>query len=331
MSQHSFELYKSLEFGCSPTQTQKIQGKGNTMQSLEALIFSFNIHTVPPLVVGILMFVLGLATMIKDRASKVSISFFMVTVSILVWLGSLAWLYSAPNPQDAHFWAIIEHFGVAFIPSFFLLFTLDIIRQYKRYKVFTWASLLLSGLFCAGFVFFPYLLEGVKVFPWGYYAQYGPYGFSLILYVGLFMLISLILLWMAYTQSTSERERSRLKGIFIGVFIGLLGAIDFAPTLGINVYPLGYIPIFVCALILGQTILRFKLIDLSPSFAAKQILETMEDLVLVSDLEANISVVNRSLCELLEYKERDLKDEKISLIFESNEDNFPQELQKVWK
>jgi len=300
------------------------------MQSLETLIFSLNIHTVPPLVVGILMFVLGLTTMIKDRASKVSVSFFMVTLSILVWLGSLAWLYSAPNQEDALFWAVIEHFGVAFIPSFFLLFTLDIIRQYKRYKVFTWASLLLSGLFCAGFVFFPYLIEGVKVFPWGYFAQYGPYGFSLILYVGLFMLISLVLLWVAFTQSTSERERSRLKGIFIGVFIGLVGAVDFAPTLGITLYPFGYIPIFICALILGQTILRFKLIDLSPSFAAKQILETMEDLVLVADLEGNISVVNRSLCELLGYKERNLKDKKISLIFDANDEYFPKRLQKDW-
>ena len=300
------------------------------MQSLESLLFNLNIHTVPPLIVGILMFVLGLTTMIKDRASKVSVSFFMVTLSILIWLGSLAWLYSSPNPEEAIFWARIEHFGVAFIPSFFLLFTLDIIRQYKRYKLFTWAALLLSGLFCAGFVFFSYLIEGVKIFPWGYYAQYGPYGFSLILYVGLFMLISLVLLWVAFTQSTSERERSRLRGIFLGVFVGLLGAIDFVPTLGIYVYPLGYIPIFICALILGQTILRFKLIDLSPSFAAKQILETMEDLVLVVDLEANIAVVNRSLCDLLGYQERELKDHKVSLIFNATDTNFPQKIAGDW-
>ena len=88
------------------------------MQFLDSLIFKLNIFTVPPLVVGVLMFILSLITMVKDKASKVSITFFMVTVSILVWLGSLAWLYSAPNEQDAMLWAIIEHFGVAFIPSF---------------------------------------------------------------------------------------------------------------------------------------------------------------------------------------------------------------------
>ncbi|MBN1222335.1 MAG: response regulator [Candidatus Aminicenantes bacterium] len=300
------------------------------MQFLESLIFKLNIHTVPPLVVGILMFVLGLVTMIRDRASKVSVSFFMVTASIFVWLGSLALLYSASTMEDATFWANIEHFGVAFIPSFFFLFTLDITRQYKRYRHFSWMALLLSGLFCAGFVFSPFLIEGTSLHSWGYFAKYGPYGFSLILYVGLFMLVNLILLWSSYVESTSEREAKRLKGIFIGVLIGLIGAVDFAPTLGITLYPFGYIPIFACALILGQTILRFKLIDISSSFAAKQILETMEDLVLVADLEGNIAVVNRALCDSLGYDEKELKDKKASRIFALAEDTFPKILRKDW-
>jgi len=300
------------------------------MQFLDSLIFKLNIFTVPPLVVGILMFVLGLITMIKDRASKVSLSFFMVTSSILVWLGSLAWLYSAPNEQDALFWATIEHFGVAFIPSFFFIFTLDIIRRYRQYKHFAWATLGLSGLFCAGFVFSPYLIEGVSLQRWGYYARYGPLGFTLIVYVGLFMLISMSLLWTEYLGSTSERERSRLKGIFLGVVLGLVGAIDFIPTLGIPIYPLGYIPIFICALILGQTILRFRLIDLTPSFAAKHILETTEGPISVIDLEGNICVVNRSLCEQLGYREKELKDQKVSLLFDVSGDIFPNKLNRDW-
>jgi PAS domain S-box-containing protein len=300
------------------------------MQTLDSLIFKLNIFTVPPLVVGILMFVLGLITMIKDKASKVSTSFFMVTASILVWLGSLAWLYSAPNEQDAMLWAIIEHFGVAFIPSFFFIFTLDIIRRYRQYKHFAWATLGLSGLFCAGFVFSPYLIESISLQRWGYYARYGPLGFTLIVYVGLFMMISMALLWKEFLGSTSERERSRLKGIYIGVAIGLIGAIDFAPTLGVAIYPLGYIPIFICALILGQTILRFRLIDLTPSFAAKHILETTEGPISVIDLEGNICVVNRSLCELLQYKEKELKDQKVSVLFDISGEVFPSKLHKDW-
>lgn len=300
------------------------------MQSLDSLIFKLNIFTVPPLVVGIVMFVLGLITMIKDKASKVSVSFFMVTSSILVWLGTLAWLYSSPSEQDAQFWATIEHFGVAFIPSFFFIFTLDIIRRYRQYKLFAWATLGLSGLFCAGFVFSPYLIEGVSLQRWGYYARYGPLGFTLIIYVGLFMLISMALLWSDYLGSTSERERSRLKGIFIGVAIGLFGAADFIPTLGVSIYPFGYIPIFICALILGQTILRFRLIDLTPSFAAKHILETTEGPISVIDLEGNICVVNRSLCELLGYREKELKDQKVSQIFDVSGEVFPSKLDKDW-
>ena len=120
------------------------------MQSLETVFFDLNINTVPPLIVGFLMLVLGLVTLIRDKASRVSSSFFMVTFSIFIWLGSLAWLYSASSEAEAMLWARIQHFGVAFIPSFFFLFTLDIVRQYKKYRFFGWPPLFYQDCFVSG-------------------------------------------------------------------------------------------------------------------------------------------------------------------------------------
>ncbi len=300
------------------------------MQSLDSFLLNLNIHTIPPMIVGILMLVLGAVTLFKERASKVSSSFFMVTLSIFVWLGSLTLLYSSSSQHKALFWARIEHFGVAFVPSFFFLFTLHILRRLKKYKYFGWATIAISGMFCAGLVFSPYLIEGVSLMSWGYNVQYGPYGFCLIIYFGFFMLISLDLLWIEYLQSTSDRERSRLKGIFLGVAVGLLGAVDFIPIFGVKVYPLSYVPVFFCTLILGQTIMRFRLVDLTPSFAASRILDTMEGLVAVVDLEGRISVINRSLCKLLGYRERELKDKKISLIFYTDKESFPAVPDRNW-
>ncbi len=300
------------------------------MSNLEDLFIKLDIQAVAPLIVGILMLVLGTITLIRERESKVSSSFFMVTFSIFVWLGSLPWLYTAISEHEALFWIRMEHFGVAFIPSFFFIFTLDIIRRYEKYKYFAWASLILSGGFCTGFVLTPYLIEGVSTMPWGSYARYGPYGYSFVLFMGIFLLISLDLIWIEFRKSTSARERNRNFGIFLGVAVGLFGAIDFLGAFGITVYPLGYIPIFVCMLILGQTIMRFRLIDLTPSFAAKNILETMEGLVAAVNLDGKISFVNRSLCERLGYKEEDLREKELSLLFDTNESNFPQNIDKNW-
>jgi two-component system sensor histidine kinase/response regulator len=300
------------------------------MENLGTLFLNLNIFAVAPLIVGFLMFILGLVTIIRDRASKVSSSFFFVTLSIFVWLGSLPWLYSASNEYVALFWAKIEHFGVAFIPSFFFIFTLDIIQRYKKYRYFGWATLFLSAGFCVGFLFSPQFIQSVVSMPWGYYPRYGTYGFFLIAYLALFMLISLDLIWLEYIKSASDRERSRLMGIFLGVAVGLLGAVDFVGALGIKVYPLGYIPIFVCTLILGQTIMRFQLIDLTPSFAANHILGTMEGLVAVVNLSGRISFVNRSLCELLGYKEEELNEQPITLLFEINDKNFIPNINKNW-
>lgn len=280
--------------------------------------------------VGFLMLVLGGVTLIRDRASRVSSSFFLVTLSIFVWLGSLPWLYSASSEQTALFWTKIEHIGVAFIPSFFFIFTLDIVQRHKKYRYFGWGTLIISAGFCAGFFFTPYFIEGVSSMPWGYYAEYGIFGSFLILYLAVFMLISLDLIWLEYMKSASDRERSRLMGIFLGVAVGLLGAIDFMGVFGVKVYPLGYIPIFVCTLLLGQTVVRFRLIDLTPSFAANQILDTMEGLVAVINLSGRISFVNRSLCELLGYKEAELKEQPLSLLFEINDRNFIPNINKNW-
>ncbi len=300
------------------------------MQNLEALFLKLNLLSISPLIVGFLMLVLGVAALIRDRASRVSYSFFLVTLSIFVWLGSLPWLYSASSERVALFWARIEHFGVAFIPSFIFIFTLDVIQRHKKYKYFGWSTLVLSGGFCAGFVFTPYFVESVSLMPWGYYPKYGPYGFILILYIALFMLISLDLLWIEYLKSASDRERNRLMGIFLGVAVGLFGAIDFVGMFEIQVFPLGYIPVFVSTLILGQTIMRFRLIDLTPSFAANRIIETMEGLIVVANLEGKISFVNRSVCELLGYKVRELKDEEVTLIFGHDGADFLKELDKKW-
>lgn len=300
------------------------------MENIEALFLRPNIYATAPLLVGILMLILGIVTLIKDRASRVSSSFFLVTLSIFIWLGSLPWLYTADNEQAAVLWAKIEHVGVAFIPSFFFIFTLDIIQRYKKYKYYGLATILLSGGFCAGFVFDPDFISGVAIMPWGYYPQYGASGYLLIIYLAIFMLISLDLIWLEHMKSASDRERRRLMGIFLGVSVGLMGAVDFVGVLGIQVFPLGFIPLFVCALIIGQTIMRFKLIDLTPSFAANQILETMEGLVAVVNLAGRISFVNRSLCALLGYKKDELKERPITILFEINDKNFFPNINKNW-
>jgi len=300
------------------------------MENIEAFFLRFNIYAIAPFIVGFLMLVLGLVAFLRDRASKVSSSFFLVTLSIFVWLGSLPFLYTASNEQSALLWAKIEHIGVAFIPSFFFIFTLDIVQRHKKYKYFGWATLLISSGFCSGVFFTPYFIKGVSSMPWGYYALYGSFGPFLILYLAIFMLISLDLIWLEYMKSTSDRERSRLMGIFLGVAVGLLGVVDFVGVFGIQVYPLGYIPIFVCALLLGQTIMRFRLIDLTPSFAANHVLKTMEGLVAVVNLSGRISFVNRSLCELLGYKEEELNEQPVSLLFEINDKNFIPNINKNW-
>jgi len=287
-------------------------------------------HALSALVVGALMLALGIGALIRNRESKVGLSFFLGTLSLFIWQGTLPWMYTASDERTALLWAKIAHCGVAFFPSLFFLFTLHIIRRYRKYRWFCLGTFFLSALFCAGLFLTPYLIKGVTHQPWGYYPQYGTCGVCLLGFAGVFMLISLDLLWLEYLKSFSPQESSRLKGIFLGAAVGLGSAVDFAPAFGVQAYPLGYIPLLAGTLILAQTILRYRLVDLTPSFAADRILDTMESAVAVTDLGLKISFVNRSLCRLLGYAETELQGTDIKVLFHAVPGFLPRTFEENW-
>src|SRR4029079_18967252 len=56
----------------------------------------------------------------------------------------------------------------------------------------------------------------------------------------------------------------------------------------------------------GSALWRYHLIDLTPEYAAAQILETMKSAVLLVDMEARIRVANHTACALLGYDAAEL-------------------------
>src|SRR5689334_25141679 len=65
--------------------------------------------------------------------------------------------------------------------------------------------------------------------------------------------------------------------------IAYLGSFDFLPAYGVAVYPLGFIAVLGFVLLANQTVRRYRLINITPEFAAKQIINAMDDALLVID------------------------------------------------
>src|SRR5919199_171993 len=88
--------------------------------------YTFSIYAVPVLLVGLLIAGLGIAALVRERASSVSLVFALLTFSVAVWLICFALIYSTPFESIARWWVNIEHLGVVFIPSTVLFFALVI-------------------------------------------------------------------------------------------------------------------------------------------------------------------------------------------------------------
>ncbi len=268
--------------------------------------YGLNLHALAPVGVGFLVATLGVLVLLRERASSVSITFFGMALAGAVWMMSYGGIYCSLKPSLALEWAKIENVGVVFIPSLVYLFTLSVTGQLYRLRFSGVGSLLLSGLFAFTVVFTDLFVSGVWDFPWGHYARYGPWSLPFLAYFLCVSVASLLLLgWQYRCASSFYSQKRRLRAFLLAFGIAYLGSVDYLPAYGVPVYPAGYLPILICLAILAHTIWRYRLIDITPAFAANQILKTLSDALLVIDRDGIVQVVNQAACELFDRAEAD--------------------------
>jgi signal transduction histidine kinase/PAS domain-containing protein len=110
----------------------------------------------------------------------------------------------------------------------------------------------------------------------------------------LVMAVSLNMYWTSYRNALPGPVRSRNLGLFTALGIACLGSVDFLPALGVPVYPFGYLPVLGSILLANRTIRRYRLVTITPEFAAKEIIDAMDDALLVLDSSGIVRVSNNA-------------------------------------
>jgi PAS domain-containing protein len=121
------------------------------------------------------------------------------------------------------------------------------------------------------------------------------------------MALSLLSYWRAYRTAPAGAARLRSQGFLWAFGIAYLGSFDFFAAYGIPLYPLGYIPVLGFILFANRTIRRYRLVNITPELAAKQIINAMEDALLILDSDGIVRVANHSACEIFSRSESDLE------------------------
>jgi diguanylate cyclase (GGDEF)-like protein/PAS domain S-box-containing protein len=250
---------------------------------------------------------LGAGVFTRGRGLAATRLFFLVTVCAAGWLGAFSWMYAAHEPGVALLWARTGYVFGALIPAAVFHFATTLVAQPRVYRwviALFWAFCAAVGI--AGFAT-NLLIPRVRMFVWGFYPAGRPFGGLIVLAFSAIIIASIHIFWRMY-RSAEGAGRERAGALLLAFVLGSLGMFDYLPSVGIDLQPIGFIAALAFVIVAATAVWRFELDDITPQYAAGQILETMKSAVVVSDMYGKIRVVNRGAERLLGYKPDQLRD-----------------------
>jgi PAS domain S-box-containing protein len=278
--------------------------------------YAYNVHAVPFFLTAVAILLLGLAVLIRERFTRVSISFFLMALTTGVWCLGFSLALSATAEGVALLWTRVGYLGITLTPSAIYHFSVTVLDIYQKHRRTVTISWMLSGIFLIAAFGTDALINGVYHYWWGYYVRYGWMGVPFLVFLSVMYAMSMGHYWAQYRRAMPETaQKYRAKEFLLAFGIGFLTMAVTPAKFGIPVYPL-IIPLFFFVLLAARVIWRYHLVDITPAFAANQILDTMNDSLLVLDQESRIRVANPAACELFGCAEKGLIGKPIGMILE---------------
>jgi len=221
-------------------------------------------HSVPPLLAGTLILACGLWVLLNNPRASVNQVFSLLCGAVCIWLFGFFFVYSSTDPDEALMWGKGLYVGVAYIPALFKHFARCILGTRLRrreimphYLVGTAFVLLLPT---------DYLVQGQYTYHWGYYPQAGPVHPAFLSY---FLIVALTTFYHLYRGYRAIREKAPheaagIKHLFWAFIIGYAASLDFVQSYGVEFYPGGYAFVCLWVVIVTYTIVKHRLMEVSP-------------------------------------------------------------------
>jgi signal transduction histidine kinase len=230
------------------------------------------LHNLLPLIALLLNVLLGAITLVRNPDSRLNRLFAYFVTGMAVWNFGVFMLRRAPDEPSATFWEIIIHAAIVVIPAFYYHFVLIFLESTTQHRPSLMSVYLLAILFSVVNLGSSSLfMRGVKWTYWGWAPATGPLYGPFFLYFFFFMIYGLSHLVRAFKDVDSSFRRNRATLILLGTLVSLAGGfIDIARFLVARfvpaadlVYPMGIPANMAFALMLGTSIVRYRLFDVN--------------------------------------------------------------------
>src|SRR5688500_18583221 len=115
------------------------------------------------------------------------------------------------------------------------------------------------------------VVDGVQLFPWGHYTHLAPpAGAVVALYLGVLLAVFALFERQA-GRAEEEHVRRRAAEFRLAFAVGAGGLVDFVPSFGWPVPPLGFLPIAASLVLVARAVHRHPLIDVTPALDRKSV------------------------------------------------------------
>jgi signal transduction histidine kinase len=205
--------------------------------------YFLNPNFTAPMFVASLALIFGLLIYRLEEKPGLNRTILYLCLSLSLWLYAYSFMISARDYPVAVVWGHVLYLG--WIAAAVTMFHVSVILTHR----YASQRILLTGLYAAGIVFWlltwnPYLFDGVRSYPFGYYPNAGVLQFVLLIFI-LTCLVSGFMNMARYHRlipGAFERSKTRF---FMGAFgVAALGYSDILATYDLNFVPSGYFVIF---------------------------------------------------------------------------------------
>lgn len=221
----------------------------------------FNPYSIPPFVITLVISWLGIIVYVQNKKSPVNRSFFLMSLSIVVWLFFAGVTFNCHQKELAEVFARITNIGVTFISITMFHFITAFLHIAKlRNLVFFFYG---YGFICSWLVLFTnFLVKDVKQYFWGFYSLAGQWHpLFLTIFISQIILCAFLLITHYLKLSQNVIKKQQIKYVLIGIFIFDFSAVDFIANYSISFYPFGYGTTTLFALFFAYSIVRYRLLE----------------------------------------------------------------------
>lgn len=276
---------------------------------------------------------LAIYSFLKGNKEQVNREFSLVCLVFAWWSFCYIFYFAAPNEETAFMWFKIGSIGWSFYPLFMIRFAWSISKKFNKFR----KKILFPLLSIISFIFIVFIFDNglivdkiIKIDNQYYYHSNDSSWQYWIYYIFLNILIFTSVFhfynWKVSTPSKREKLQAKiiLLSLFLALILGYLTDVTF-PIFEIRIVP--SIAIILCLIwVIGiaYSILKFKLLDLSPQIAINEIIDHMKEILIFVNKNGEIIDINNYTEKLINYSSYDIIGKPINVLFGNN--NFTQKI-----